>query len=109
MDRGPNATGGRRSRILENVLRWIADEEGCRHRAGLRVTPRGTHEVHGLSPFPPNNIAEYEALINGLGIAVELVIRRLDVRGDSQLVVDQVMKESNYHNVKMTMYYQEVY
>ena len=39
--------------------------------------------------FPSsNNTAEYEALINGLRIAIELGIRRLDVRGDSQLVVN---------------------
>jgi hypothetical protein len=30
-----------------------------------------------------NNIAEYEALIAGLRIAVELRVRHLDVRGDS--------------------------
>ena len=34
--------------------------------------------------FPiSNNVAEYEALINGLRIAVELGIRWLNVRGDS--------------------------
>ena len=34
--------------------------------------------------FPlSNNVAEYEALINGLHIAIELGIRRLDIRGDS--------------------------
>ena len=34
--------------------------------------------------FPSsNNTAEYEALVNGLRIAIELGIRRLDVRGDS--------------------------
>ena len=34
--------------------------------------------------FPSsNNVAEYEALINGLHIAIELSIRRLDIRGDS--------------------------
>ena len=34
--------------------------------------------------FPSsNNVAEYEALINGLRIAIELGIRQLDVRGDS--------------------------
>ena len=34
--------------------------------------------------FPSsNNVAEYEALINGLRIAVKLSIRRLDVWGDS--------------------------
>ena len=43
-----------------------------------------------------NNAAEYEALINGLRIATELGATRLYVRGDSELVVDQVMKESSY-------------
>ena len=33
--------------------------------------------------FPSNNVAEYEALINSLRIAIELGIRWLDVRGDS--------------------------
>ena len=46
--------------------------------------------------FPSsNNVAEYEALINGLRIAIELDIRWLDIWGDSQLVIDQVMKESS--------------
>ena len=44
--------------------------------------------------FPAsNNVAEYEALLHGLCIAVELGIRRLVVKGNSSLVVDQVMKE----------------
>ena len=30
-----------------------------------------------------NNVAEYEALINGLRITIKLGIRRLDVRGNS--------------------------
>ena len=37
--------------------------------------------------FASDNVAKYEALINGLRIAVELGIRRLDVRGDSQLAI----------------------
>jgi ribonuclease HI len=59
--------------------------------------------------FPAsNNVAEYEALINGLCITVELGIRWLDVRGNSQLVIDQVMKESSYHSAKVAAYCQEV-
>jgi ribonuclease HI len=59
--------------------------------------------------FPAsNNVAEYEALINELCITIELGIRWLNIRGDSQLVIDQVMKESNYHNPKMVAYCQEV-
>ena len=71
----------------------------------LEVRMRYMVRIH----FPSsNNVAEYEVLINGLRIAVELGVRRLDVRGDSQLVVDQVMKESSCHDTKMAAYYQEV-
>jgi ribonuclease HI len=45
-----------------------------------------------------NNIAEYKALVNGLHIAAELEIKRLDIRGDLQLIIDQVMKESSCHD-----------
>ena len=55
--------------------------------------------------FPAsNNMAEYEALLGGLRIAVELGVTRLAIRGDSQLVVDQVMKESSRHDPKMEAY-----
>ena len=51
----------------------------------LRVCMRYMVRLH----FPSsNNVVEYEALINGLRIAIELGIRRLDIRGDSQLVVN---------------------
>jgi ribonuclease HI len=55
--------------------------------------------------FPAsNNMAEYEALLSSLRIAIELGIKRLDVHGDSQLVIDQVMKESSCHDSKMEAY-----
>jgi ribonuclease HI len=55
-----------------------------------------------------NNVAEYEALVNGLRIAIELGVWRLDARGDSQLVIDQVMKNSHYRDQKMEAYCDEV-
>jgi hypothetical protein len=59
--------------------------------------------------FPAsNNVAEYEALVNGLRIAVKLGVRRLDARGDSQLVIDQVMKNSHCRDQKMEAYCDEV-
>jgi ribonuclease HI len=59
--------------------------------------------------FPAsNNVAEYEALVNGLRIAIELGVRRLDALGDSQLVIDQVMKDSHCRDPKMEAYYDEV-
>ena len=51
-----------------------------------------------------NNTAEYKALINGLRIAIELDAMWLYVRGDSELVVNQVMKESFYKSPLMAAY-----
>ena len=49
------------------------------------VSPLGVrmrYMVHLHFPSS-NNVAEYEALIKGLCIAIELGIRHLDVQGDS--------------------------
>jgi len=55
-----------------------------------------------------NNAAEYEALINGPRIAVELGATRLYVHDDLELVVDLVMKESSCKSPLMVAYCQEV-
>jgi ribonuclease HI len=51
-----------------------------------------------------NNVTEYEALIKGLRIADELGIRRLEIRGDLELVVEHVMKENKCVDPKMAAY-----
>ena len=61
--------------------------------AGVGLVFVSPHEVcmrHVIRIHFPvsNNVVEYEALVNGLRIAIELGIRRLDVQGGSQLVVD---------------------
>jgi ribonuclease HI len=53
-------------------------------------------------------MAKYEALLCGLKIAIEIGVKRLDVRGDSQLVIDQVMKNASCHDDKMEAYYKTV-
>jgi ribonuclease HI len=77
----------------------------------LFISPLGKHLRYVLRlHFPAsNNVAEYEALVNGLRIAIELGVWRLDARGDSQLVIDQVMKNSHCCNPKMEAYYDEVW
>ncbi|XP_066354798.1 uncharacterized protein [Miscanthus floridulus] len=55
-----------------------------------------------------NNTMEYEALINGLRIAIELGATRLYVCSDSELVVDQVIKESSCKSPLMAAYCQKV-
>jgi hypothetical protein len=76
----------------------------------LFISPLGKHLRYVLRlHFPAsNNVAEYEALVNGLRIAIELGVRRLNARGDSQLVIDQVMKNSHCRDPKMEAYCDEV-
>jgi hypothetical protein len=76
----------------------------------LFISPLGKHLRYVLRlHFPAsNNVAEYEALVNGLRITIELGVRRLDARGDSQLVIDQVMKNSHCRDPKMEAYCDEV-
>jgi ribonuclease HI len=76
----------------------------------LFVSPLGKHlrYVLRLHFSVSNNVAEYEALVNELRIAIELGVRRLDARDDSQLVIDQVMKNSHCRNPKMEAYCDEV-
>jgi ribonuclease HI len=76
----------------------------------LFISPLGEHVRYVLRlHFPAsNNVAEYEALVNGLCIAVELGVRCLDARGDSRLVIDQVMKNSQCRDRKMEAYCDEV-
>jgi ribonuclease HI len=72
----------------------------------LFVSPLGEHMRYAVRlHFPAsNNMAEYEALLCGLKISIEIGVKRLDVRGDSQLVIDQVMKNASCHDEKMEAY-----
>ena len=53
-----------------------------------------------------NNTAEYEELLAGLRITADLGIRKLIIRGDSQLVVKQFNKD--YQSPSMEAYVDEV-
>ena len=57
--------------------------------------------LHFLASY---NAVEYESLINGLCITIELGATWLYVHGDSELVIDQVMKESSCKSPLMTAY-----
>ena len=75
------------------------------------ISPNGSrlrYAIH-LHFLASNNAAEYEALINRLRIAVELGATWLYVHGVSELVVDQLMKESSFKTPLMAAYCQEVH
>jgi ribonuclease HI len=97
------------------VKLWTMYFDGSLMKTGagvglLFISPLGKHVRYVIRlHFPAsNNVVEYEALVNGLRITVELGVRRLDARGDSQLVIDQVMKNSHCRNRKMEAYCDEV-
>jgi ribonuclease HI len=76
----------------------------------LFISPLGKHlrYVLRLHFLASNNVAEYKALVNGLRITIELGVQCIDARGDSQHVIDQVMKNSHCRDPKMEAYCDEV-
>jgi ribonuclease HI len=51
-----------------------------------------------------NNMAEYEALIFDLSVALSLGIRQLLVKGDSQLIIKQVHRECSCNEPRLATY-----
>jgi ribonuclease HI len=72
----------------------------------LFISPLGEHMRYAvrLHFLASNNMAEYEALLCGLRISIEMGIKRLNIMGDSQLMIDQVMKNASCHDDKMEAY-----
>jgi len=69
---------------------WMMYFDGSLMKMGvgaglLLISPLGVHMryVIRIHFAASNNVTEYEALVNGLKIAIKLGVRRLDVRGDS--------------------------
>ena len=65
---------------------------------GLLVAPTGEHfkyvvQMHFPWEEATNNTTKYEGLLAGLRIVAELGIKKLVIRGDSQLVVTQLNKD----------------
>jgi ribonuclease HI len=66
------------------------------------------HYILCLHFLASNNIAEYEAVLHGLRIAVELGVKCLQVYGDSALIINQLNKDWNYTNEKLDAYYDAI-
>jgi ribonuclease HI len=109
MGRHPASSSSDPTGTLDHVFQRVADEDRSGRGPALHLT-LGKHLRYVLRlHFPAsNNVVEYEALVNGLHIAIELGVRCLDARGDSQLVIDQVMKNSHCRDPKMEAYCDEV-
>ena len=76
----------------------------------LFISPKGEQlkYVFQILVKVSNNEAEYEALLQGLRLAVSLGIKQLLVYGDSLLVVQQVNKEWDINKDTMDAYVEEI-
>ena len=100
----------------ETIQNWIMYFDGAFSLQGaddgvLLVAPTGEHLKYVIQiDFPMemsmNNTAEYEGLLAGIRIATDLGIKKLIIRGDSQLVVRQVNKD--YQSPLIEAYMDEV-
>ncbi|XP_031106342.1 uncharacterized protein LOC116010995 [Ipomoea triloba] len=84
--------------IIEVLPPWKMYFDGAVHRGGagagvVFITPEGEVLPYSFTLTEPcsNNVAEYQALILGLEIAVDMKQLRINIYGDSKLVVNQVM------------------
>ncbi|XP_074266119.1 uncharacterized protein LOC141588585 [Silene latifolia] len=60
-----------------------------------------------LTQLCSNNMAEYQALILGLQMAIEIGVRDMDIYGDAKLVVNQVLGEFEVKKEDLIPYHQQ--
>jgi ribonuclease HI len=93
-------------------IRPIAGPRVLTVRAGaclVFVTPEGGIIRHSLALTEPctNNEAEYEALIAGLELSLELEITAVRIFGDSQLIINQITGEYKVLKPELVQYHQK--
>src|SRR3989337_2472881 len=90
---------------------WTMYFDGSKMLAGLGagvilISPTGNTIWYVLQIMytDSNNAAEYEALLHGLRMATTMGVQRLEVRGDSNLVISQVNGEFDAKDPKKAAY-----
>jgi ribonuclease HI len=88
MDGDPDARGSDRARDMGMYFDGSLTEEGGAEI--VFILPLGVRIEYMIRLHFPvsNNVAKYEALLNRLKITLEVGVRRLEIRGDSELVVN---------------------
>ncbi|XP_058766321.1 uncharacterized protein LOC131639897 [Vicia villosa] len=95
-----------------DLVLWKLYFDGSSHKNGtgigrVIISPDGIpvkckYSIDGMCT---NNEAEYESLITGLELLIELGARNVEIMGDSKLVVKQVSKEYRYVKENLIMYF----
>ncbi|HIP42512.1 MAG TPA: ribonuclease HI family protein [Aquifex aeolicus] len=93
------------------VMYFDGSSKGNPGKAGIGVVIRLPDKVIKISRYigkATGNEAEYKALIEGLRKAKELGIKNLVVKGDSQIVINQVMGKYRVKNERLKNLYTQV-
>jgi hypothetical protein len=95
MDQDSAAAPGH-SRALEHVFDGSFTLNGAGGGIVL-ISPKGDKLLYVIQLHfcTTKNVAGYEALVNGLCITTKLRVQQLYICGDSEVIVNQVMGESN--------------
>ena len=93
--------------MVDGAARGNPGPAGC----GAVILDENSVVVRELSRYlghTTNNVAEYEALLMGLEVLVELNRNRIVVQSDSQLLVRQLNGEYRVKDEKLKVLYQRV-
>lgn len=95
---------------------WTLRFDGSKSKQGAEagfeiISPKGKTLCvdHRLQFHCTNNVAEYEALVHGLLMALKKKVKILQVFGDSELVVKKVRRQYSCHDRRMTNYRHRVW
>nr|XP_023915767.1 uncharacterized protein LOC112027322 [Quercus suber] len=85
---------------IEVIPPWMMFFDGTARREGagagvVFVSPQRQILLYSfsLSELCSNNVAEYQTLIIGLQMAIEMSISQLEIFGDSKLVINQILEQ----------------
>ncbi|XP_070046490.1 uncharacterized protein [Nicotiana tomentosiformis] len=98
--------------VIEVQPPWKMYFDGAAHRGGtgagvVFVTSQGEVLPYSftLTQLWSNNVVEYQALILGLEMAVEMKRLQLQVFGDSQLVINQLLGSYEVKKPELSLYH----
>jgi ribonuclease HI len=90
---------------------WTLEFDGSHSSSGsgagvVLTAPSGEVFYHSyrLEFCCTNNVVDYEALIRGLNLVIDKGVTILEVKGDSDLIVSQVLMRFSTKNEKLTKY-----
>src|ERR1051325_9965533 len=95
-----------------DLVPWKLYFDGSSHKNGTRIggiiiSPNGipAEFKYTIDDICTNNEAEYESLITGLELLLELGARNVEIMGDSELVIKKVSKEYRCVKENLIMYF----